>query len=208
MLGSLLFLGMLLGLKHALEADHLSAIATLAARSASTRDTLRVALAWGAGHAAALALGGTALIALGVALPDRLGHFFDLAIGATLVLLGFAVLLRLRRESAAPHSHECPGHAATLRRSVLVGAVHGFGGSGAIMVVWLPLTHSGLRAFGYLMVFGAGTIFGMALLSLLVSLPFKLSSRYLQWATRGLEGALGLANIGLGCWIALASGLL
>ncbi len=207
MLGSLLILGMLLGLKHALEADHLSAIAALAARSASTRDTLRVALAWGAGHAAALALGGTALIALGVALPDKLGHFFDLAIGATLVALGLGVLLRLRRDRAPPHSHDAPAQTATLRRSVLVGAIHGLGGSGAVMVVWLPLTHSGVRAFGYLMVFGAGTILGMALLSLLVSLPFKLSSRYLQWATRGLEAALGLANVGLGCWIALGSGL-
>lgn len=195
--GSLLLLGLLLGLKHALEADHLSAIATLAARSASTRDTLRVALAWGLGHAAALATGGTALVLLGVALPARWERLFDFAIGGALVALGIGVLLRLR----SAHSHR--EEARTLRRSLLVGALHGLGGSAAVMVVWLPLTHSGTRAIGYLMVFGAGTIAGMALLSLLVSLPFKLSARHLGWAARGLAGTLGLADVGLGCWMAL-----
>jgi hypothetical protein len=198
--GSLLFLGLLLGLKHALEADHLSAIATLSARAGSAGDTLRVALAWGLGHAAALASGGTALVLLGVALPPRVEHLLDFAIGATLVALGLSVLFRSRR----PRSHE-QLERSMLRRSVLVGAVHGLGGSAAVMLVWLPLTHSGGRALGYLMIFGAGTIAGMALLSLIVCLPFKLSARAGR-AAGLLRGALGLADVGLGCWIALGSG--
>jgi len=100
LLGSLLALGLLLGLRHALEADHVSTVATLASRSGSARQTVGVAAAWGVGHAAALVLLGTALIGLGASLPERVSRLLELAVGAILVVLGVGVLRRLRERRA------------------------------------------------------------------------------------------------------------
>src|SRR5258705_5307648 len=109
MLGSFLALGLLLGLKHALEADHLSTVATLASRSSSKRHTVGVAAAWGLGHAAALVVLGGALVALGATLPAAVVRAFELVVGIILIALGFDVLRRLRRGGLHPPLHEDGG---------------------------------------------------------------------------------------------------
>src|SRR5512134_1394073 len=92
---SLLALGFVLGLRHALDADHIAAVASLAARKASLRDTLRVSGAWGIGHAATLVIFGGALVLVGVNLPPAVATALEGCVGVMLVLLGVGVLLRL-----------------------------------------------------------------------------------------------------------------
>ena len=52
---AVLFLGFFLGLQHAMEADHLAALASLAARNRSRRSILRHGFVWGLGHMLTLA---------------------------------------------------------------------------------------------------------------------------------------------------------
>jgi len=222
MLGSFLALGLLLGLKHALEADHLSTVATLASRSSSKRHTVGVAAAWGLGHAAALVVLGGALVALGATLPAAVVRAFELVVGIILIALGFDVLRRLRRGRIHLHAHEhggawhlhAHGHApqsdpdhhdhahgrALLGRSLLIGGVHGLAGSAAVAVLTLPAGSIPL-ALAYLLVFGVGTVLGMIALSLAVSLPLTLSIRNSERARLALFSSLSVVDFALGAWI-------
>jgi cytochrome c biogenesis protein CcdA len=224
MLGSLLLLGLLLGLKHALEADHLSTVATLASRSSSTRQTMGVATAWGLGHAASLVALGTVLVALGAALPEAVARAFELAIGLILIALGIDVLRRLRRSRIHVHVHEHGGerhlhaHAHEQRsdehqhshrsplwyRSLAIGGVHGLAGSAAVTVLALPAGSIG-RALLYLLVFGAGTVLGMMALTLAVSWPLKFSAQWNSRAWIALQCLLSVIDLALGTWIVVQS---
>jgi ABC-type nickel/cobalt efflux system permease component RcnA len=107
-----ILLGFLLGLKHAFEPDHLAAVAALRGRGKSPRESapVRIACKWGAGHAAALLIAGSAVILLGWRIPVRLESLLELAVAALLIFLGGRILLRLlRREKAHLHLHEHDG---------------------------------------------------------------------------------------------------
>jgi sulfite exporter TauE/SafE len=227
MIGSLLVLGLLLGLKHAMEADHLSTVATLASRSSSTRQTVGVAAAWGLGHASSLVVLGTVLVALGATLPAAVARAFELAIGLILIALGVDVLRRLRQRRVHLHVHEHGGtrhlhahaheeksdqhdhpHGSSLwRRSLLIGGVHGLAGSAAVTVLALPAGSIG-RALVYLLVFGAGTVLGMVALTLVVSLPLKVSFERNQWVWIAVQVSLSMIDLSLGAWIVVQSGAL
>jgi cytochrome c biogenesis protein CcdA len=227
MLIPLLGLGFILGIKHALEADHLAAVASLATRSSSLKNTVRVAGAWGLGHSTMLVLLGSVLIALDTTLPEKVARAFECAVGGMLIVLGIGVLRRLRTRRIHAHVHQHGegarhihfhaheqelsnhptdhAHDHSLRllpRALLVGSVHGLAGSAALILIAVPTMHSVPRALGYLVVFGLGSILGMVLFSVAISLPLQLSARRLSRVFRGLEAGLGLTNIVLGFWIA------
>src|SRR5690349_19646935 len=91
---AVLWLGLILGLRHALDADHVATVASLAASSGRARDIVRVATAWGLGHAAVLVAAGMLSYAVRGALPARVDRALDILVAATLIVLGFSVLVR------------------------------------------------------------------------------------------------------------------
>lgn len=233
MVTSLLGLGLLLGVRHALEADHVAAVATLATRARSSGEAIRMATFWGCGHALALVALGGAVAALGANLPEPAARALEAAAGLVLAGLGVDVLRRLNRrrvhfhphrhddgvrhlhahahdgEPAAAHdpSHHDHAHArGTLARALLVGGVHGLAGSGALVVLALQSAGSPAQALAYVLVFGAGSVLGMVLLSTAVALPLRIHASHLSRTARGLEAALGVASVALGLWIAVQAG--
>jgi cytochrome c biogenesis protein CcdA len=232
MLIPLLGLGFALGVKHALEADHVAAVASLVARSSSLKNTVRVATAWGLGHSAVLVLLGAILIALDTSLPEGVARTFEFAVGGMLIVLGIGVLRRLRRQRIHAHVHQHGDGARHLHfhahqeepskhpdqhvhdhthgllpRALLVGSVHGLAGSAALILIAAPAMHSAPRALAYLVVFGIGSLLGMVLFSVAISLPLRLSARRLSRVSRALEAALGVTNIALGLWIVAKVGV-
>lgn len=226
MLISLLILGFLLGLKHALDADHIAAMASLATRSPGIRSTLRVAGAWGVGHASILVLFGTVLLLLGATLPEHVARWLEALVGVMLVLLGIDVLRRIRGKKIHVHIHEhdgdvrhahlhihedgraahSHGHARSLvPRALLIGCMHGLAGTAGLVLLAMPTMHSPSRALAYLVVFGVGTILGMMLFSLLISVPLTMSVKRLRWMTTTLEATVGVVNVFLGVWITYQS---
>src|SRR6185295_15373319 len=145
-----------LGLKHALEADHVAAVATLATRSPKWTGVVPVAAAWGAGHALALIAFGSILLSLDLTLAPAASRALEALVGALLVLLGVDVLRRLRRRRIHFHAHEhqgrrhfhAHGHAEKvvhdeaphdhahvrrlLPRALVVGGIHGLSGTAAV----------------------------------------------------------------------------
>jgi hypothetical protein len=102
---TLLFLGLLLGMRHATEADHLAAVATLATRSRSLRSTVAQGVAWGFGHTLTLlAVGGVCLL-LRATIPPRVAGALEGAVGVMLLLLGAEVLWRWRKRRIHLHVH-------------------------------------------------------------------------------------------------------
>jgi sulfite exporter TauE/SafE len=224
---TILLLGLLVGLRHALEADHIAAVTSLAGTSRSLRQRVQIAALWGSGHAAALTLLGGALVALGAALPEPVARGFEIAAGCMLIGLGLDVLRRLRGCRIHLHVHQHDGgvrhlhvhahpahgahdaaahqhaHRQVLPRALLVGGIHGLAGSGALVLLSMRMLGSGWQAVAYVLCFAVGSILGMVAFSLVLTLPFALSPRLLERAAGRIEAAAGIITITIGCWVAL-----
>lgn len=209
-------LGLLVGLRHAFEPDHLTAVSTLAVESRDLRRGAMLGLLWGLGHTAALLLVGSILLATGALLPARLEAALELAVALMLVLLGLRSLhLAARTGSVGPihrhrhrhlgaeHVHAAPdehlhvGGRAFALRPLLVGLVHGLAGSGALAALAfaaLPDTPSRLL---YILLFGLGSIFGMAAASGLVGASLQRLARTSP-RRRALLTASGALSIAVG----------
>jgi hypothetical protein len=226
LLGRYLLLGLLLGLRHALEADHVAAVTALATRSASVSRTALLAAAWGTGHAVALAAAGSLLLALDVPMPAALAGALEGAVGVMLIVLGGDLLRRLRsgrvhvhvhaHGDAPPHVHphvhgaDRTSHLHThapppLSRALAVGGLHGLGGSAALVLLLLGAEPSTLGALLAIVSFGLGSIGGMVAFSLVLAWPLRLSVRRFE---RVVAGVVGSTTVALGVWIAVASAFL
>jgi len=189
-----LAVAVLLGLRHATDPDHLTAVATLIAgdQRDGPRRARRLGLAWGAGHGLTLFAFGLPVVLVGHSLPGSAQRVAELAIGAVIVALAVRLLVRWRRGAfhthvhthgdvrhAHPHVHEpahphvtehAHTHAESLGRTPLVafgiGLVHGAGGSAAAGVLLVSAVGGAAGAIA-LALFAAGTALSMALASAL-----------------------------------------
>jgi ABC-type nickel/cobalt efflux system permease component RcnA len=96
-LASLLFLGFFLGMRHATDADHVVAIATIVSRQRTLRGSALIGGAWGVGHTLTVLAVGGAIILFGVVIPARVGLAMEFAVGIMLVLLGVLTLTGMGR---------------------------------------------------------------------------------------------------------------
>jgi ABC-type nickel/cobalt efflux system permease component RcnA len=218
---SLLILGFFIGMRHALEADHVAAVSSLATRSASPRECIAQGVFWGLGHTLTLFLVGSTVLLLDRALPERLASGLELAVGLMLVVLGLDVLRRLAKERVHFHLHEhadgvrhfhghshagesaenahSHGHWRNLPlRALVVGLVHGMAGSAALIVLTLEGAPSVAAGLLYILLFGVGSIAGMALLSVAIAAPLRYSAAGLTRLHGLLHGAIGLATVAIG----------
>ena len=182
------FLGLLLGMRHALEPDHLAAVSTLVTEEDDPRSGLWLGAFWGLGHTLALLAVGAMLALLKTTLSERLTVTFELLVSAMLLLLGVRALVRARVEMGrgVPQRHEHggllhvhPGEVAHVHvgrrafaiRPLVVGIIHGLAGSGALTALVLAGFDTGAERLAYIVVFGGGSVLGMALLSGLAGWP-------------------------------------
>ncbi len=207
MSASLLSLGFVLGMRHALESDHLAAVATLASRSPSVADSIRQGAVWGAGHTLALLLFGSLVLVLDAVIPQSLAQLLEFLVGLMLILLGVDVLRRLRAEPLLAIAGHAPAPTCQVAseggrpfpiRALLVGIMHGMAGSAALILLALQSVQSPATGLLYIALFGAGSIAGMATLSLLIAMPLRYSRVGPDWAFRGLQGLVGLTTLAIG----------
>ncbi len=103
--GTVLLFGLMFGLQHATEADHLAAVATLVAGEDGRGRVLRQGMFWGIGHTLTLLLFGGAVMVIGIVVSDAWVHALEAAVGLMLVLLGADLLRRLWRDRLHFHAH-------------------------------------------------------------------------------------------------------
>jgi nitrile hydratase accessory protein len=200
-------LGTLLGMRHALEPDHLAAVTTLMTGERSSAKAAWLGACWGLGHTLTLLSAGALLVMLKVEMPAMAALVFEICVVVMLVGFGVrAIYQGAYQESAGPkHSHGRPRAFSpfrmdrwTLARPLLVGAVHGLAGSGALVALVVTTLPSAVTRLGYLTLFGVGSTVGMAALSGLLGWPIaragtnRIFVRILSVAVGGVSTALGL----------------
>lgn len=220
---SVLILGFLIGLRHAIEADHVAAVATLSNRSSSLRGALRLGAVWGIGHTLTLLIVGTAFLYLDMLVPEWVVQALEIMVGIMLILLGIDVVRRMLKDRIHFHVHPHAGgvvhfhahsHKGELEhivsqhehnhstefplRALIVGLVHGLAGSAALVLLTLQTIQNPLIGVLYIVLFGFGSIIGMAAISLVIVIPFYYSGKGLTWVHNGLKCITGTATIVIG----------
>ena len=104
-LATLIGLGFVLGLKHALDADHVVAISTIVSHTKNLKKSSLFGVIWGVGHATTLFLVGLAILIFKLAIPDKLALSFEFLVGIVLVILGIDVLRKIVKEKIHWHWH-------------------------------------------------------------------------------------------------------
>ncbi|MDH3532806.1 MAG: high frequency lysogenization protein HflD, partial [Gammaproteobacteria bacterium] len=187
---TLLLLGGLIGMQHALEADHLAAVAALSDKRSSRRALVLRGSVWGLGHTITLLTICGALLLLEETISPRAEAMLEFAVGAMIMFLGGSVLYKVWRRrphfhihqhrdgeqhlhvhthdhAVEPHqqdAHEHWHHNLGLGRALIVGMMHGAAGSAGLLIL-AAAANSIPEAAGYVVAFGTGSIIGMAALS-------------------------------------------
>lgn len=224
---TLLGLGFLLGLRHALDADHVAAVSSILARSSSLWRSGLIGAWWGCGHTAILLIAGALVIGFKIAIPPALAQWVECGVGVMLIGLGASLAWTLYREDWHWHRHEHDGephihlhhharseshhHGHWLEAGMkpfVVGMVHGLAGSAALLLVVLSTVETLGQGLAYIAVFGLGSIAGMVGVGLLVSVPLVYASHWTPLARLSLRGVVSVATMVVGVWTIVETGLL
>jgi len=222
---SILGLGLVVGMQHALETDHVAAVSSIAANRTKVDDIVKHGLTWGIGHTVTLFACAGAAILLGRAVPEHLESTLETAVGIMLIGLGAHVLWRLWRHrvhfhthrhrdgtthlhahshagEAVPHGRADHAHEHGFRwRTLVVGLMHGMAGSAALLVLAVSQVPDPVQGLLYVVVFGIGSMIGMGALSIVIAVPLVLSARFLSFANYGLQAGVGALTIAIGVMI-------
>jgi sulfite exporter TauE/SafE len=218
-------LGLVLGLKHAFDSDHLIAVSSIVARERSPWRSLWIGLFWGLGHTLTLLVIGALVLALDLRISPPVELSFECAVGVVLIVLGLSTLYDCRRRRVHVHPHEhgnaahvhfhahadsaAHGHAHPLRlgaKPFLVGMVHGLAGSAALILLVLTAVPSAALGLMYLAIFGCGAILGMGAVSLLMGVVFSFATNRIHETSRVLRLTVGSVSAAFGAWIVIDIG--
>lgn len=214
---TILGLGFILGLRHALDSDHLAAVSTVLAERPSWRASSLVGLSWGVGHTSVLLFVGTIVLMLRVPIPEPFAIAAEALVGVMLVVLGALLGAKLIRERWHFHHHdhdgtrhvhfhnhrhaEDHGHVHWWRESLrplCIGMAHGLAGSAALLLLVVASANSVLDGLLYIAVFGCGSILGMMLIGLALSVPVVWSLRVGRPLFLAVQGMASVGSIALG----------
>lgn len=229
----ILFLGFLIGMRHALEADHITAVAVLATRAKTVRQALPLGVMWGLGHTLTLFAFGAIIVLLDTNLPPKFALMLEALVGVMLVGLGVDVLYRLIRKRIHFHIHGHDGGSRHIHahshegdkahdssahrhehfkglsaRALAVGMMHGLAGSAALVLLTMQTLEPVSTRILYIVLFGLGSMAGMGLLSFVIAVPMRYAANSMTWAYSGLSAMLGLFSVGLGVLTIHHSGVL
>jgi sulfite exporter TauE/SafE len=213
---SILAYSLVFGLKHALEPDHLAAVSTIAVEHKSLIGSSLVGAVWGVGHTLSLLLAGVVVILLGFDLREEYLKPVEIIVALMLIGLGARALWALWRERKTvvnAESQETLRHSHTHTdspkkvwerigvRPLLIGMVHGLAGSAALLLLLIPVIPSTALKIVYILVFGAGSIAGMVIMSCLVGLPTHLMATRFLKLSLAVRALAGLFSLGFGAWL-------
>jgi nickel/cobalt exporter len=236
-LGTALFvtlLGLILGMRHSTDADHVVAISTIVSKQRSIRNAAFVGSVWGIGHTITIFIVGSLIILCGVEIPPRVGLSMEFSVAVMLVLLGVLNLSGLMQKitkrftPAVPDSIETLLQAQTnitggnrwLRepitrlgayqclRPLLIGLVHGLAGSAAVALLVLSTIRNPVWATIYLLIFGAGTMLGMMCMTAAIAVPLSLGANRFAKLGQYLGVVSGVVSLSFGSVLVYQLGFL
>ena len=219
-----LVLGFALGIKHALDADHVVAVSTIVSQYRNPLRATLVGIFWGIGHTTTLLLVGIAVIVFKLVIPNQLALSMEFLVGAVLFTLGVQILWKYLPKKKHTHVHDhgqeihehfhvheegeenIHRHTPRQHRSLLLGMIHGLAGSAALMLLVLSAIQSPVEGVIYILVFGVGSIIGMMIISTLIGLPFALSSQRFASVNHTIRFMAGALSTLLGIFLMIDIG--
>jgi sulfite exporter TauE/SafE len=215
-------LGLILGVKHALDADHLIAVSTIVSEHKNLKWASLIGAFWGLGHTTTLFVVGVLVIGLRLTIPPRLALGLEFLVAVMLVVLGVNILWRSFRSEKIhlhAHNHSPETHAhfhvhgdreeshthphpfKSMRKPFFVGMVHGLAGSAALMLLVLTTIPSPMAGLLYIVIFGFGSVGSMLVLSSLIGLPFILTAQRFTVLNQWIRLVAGLASAAFGLFL-------
>jgi cytochrome c biogenesis protein CcdA len=223
-----LAIALLLGLRHATDPDHLTAVSTLVMSEPDRRGarrSARLGAAWGLGHATTLFALGVPVVLAGSHLPDWLQRGLELAVGVVIVALAVRLLVRWRRgyfhmhehehgdvTHAHPHVHETTPHPhahehrhapRTPLAAFGIGLIHGAGGSAGVAVLLVAAVPGAGAAVAALAVLALGTALSMTAVTALFG--HALAAGPLPRRFESVAPVLGTFSLAFGVYYGIAS---
>jgi high-affinity nickel-transport protein len=189
---------LLLGMRHATDADHIVAITTIVNREHGAWRSSRIGVLWGLGHTVTILVVGSAIILFKLAFTARVGLSMEFCVAMMLMVLGF---LNLTHNGAA-------SDALPQLRPFVVGVVHGMAGSAAATLLILPFIGDARWAVLYLAVFGLGTIVGMAMVTVAIAAPAAHAGKRFAGLQRGMRLAAGAVSLAFGAYLGYKIGFI
>jgi hypothetical protein len=166
-----LFLALAAGFSHAFEADHLVAVSNIVTRRTSPLAAIKDGIFWGLGHTSTILLVASVYLLGKFVLDEADFKYLEACVGAMLIVLGSYRLYKLYENQSHGHVHPEPAFSLAYG----VGMMHGLAGSGALLISVLTQVEGSLNGLGYLLIFGAGSVFGMMLAAGIFSMPFSVA---------------------------------
>ena len=230
----LLALGLVYGLKHATEVDHIVAVSTIVSEHRRLSHAALVGALWGVGHTASLIVVGTMVLVFRTGISNQVAGWLEFGVAFMIICLGVSALLKalVKRSDIHIHTHAHgdlshahihfheleSAHEGTVGthshaisriglKPTLVGVMHGLAGSAVLTLLVLTQIQSFALGLLYLAIFGIGSIVGMMIMSGLVGLPFALSARKLTGFHYTLQLVAGVFSITFGLWYAYEIGV-
>lgn len=206
--------GTLLGMRHAMEPDHLAAVSTLVSYERSPLKAAWLGICWGLGHTLSLVAVGTALVVFRAEMPESMTVVFELLVAIMLIGLGARAIVQAARQGpqgpmhihrhgrlvhrhASVPAHLHAGRWTLAKRPLIIGALHGLAGSGTLTALVLTTLPTVTAQMLYLALFGLGSTFGMAALSGLLGWPLaRLTTN--ESVLRGVSLTVGCLSVGIG----------
>jgi len=238
-LGPILFvigLGLVLGIKHSTDADHVVAISTIVSKQRSIRNAALIGSIWGMGHTITVFIVGSAIILFGVEIPPRIGLSMEFSVAIMLILLGLLNLTGMMQKittyftpaidarTSAPASSKLEGRKTRLEmllensvgrlglyqclRPLAIGLVHGLAGSAAVALLVLSTIHDPVWATVYLIIFGVGTMIGMMCMTAAIAVPLTFAGDRFSKLSGFLGAASGMVSLCFGSLLVYQLGFL
>jgi ABC-type nickel/cobalt efflux system permease component RcnA len=193
---TVLALGFILGIKHAIEPDHVIAVSTIASQSKKLWNASLAGVFWGIGHTVTLFIIGIILILMKGKISEKWAMSLEFLVGIMLVYLGVKTILSFKNIHVHHHKHDGDDHKhvhshqnsgehkhkhqhqnVTYLESMLIGLVHGLAGSGAMVLLTMSTVKNVGEAAIYILIFGAGTVIGMLFFTTIIGIPFVLGKK-------------------------------
>ena len=238
-LGPILFvtgLGLILGIRHSTDADHVVAVSTMVSKQRSIRNAAFIGSVWGLGHTITIFIVGSLIILFGVEIPPRLGLSMEFSVAIMLILLGVLnltgamqrITTRFTPANIGPKSTPSPEQKETRTtqierllensvgrfglyqclRPLAIGLVHGLAGSAAVALLVLSTIHNPVWATAYLLIFGAGTMIGMMCMTAAIAVPLTFAGDRFAKLSRHLGTASGMVSLCFGSVLVYQLGFL
>ena len=228
-LGPFLFIavvGLLLGMRHSTDPDHVVAVSTIVSKQRSIRQAGLIGSIWGLGHTLTIFAVGSLIILFGVVIPPRLGLSMEFSVALMLILLGVMNLTGLMQRLTTSLTRKGDQSASVtdtdtlLDRSIgrfgvyqyvrplVIGIVHGLAGSAAVALLVLSTIHSPLWATLYLLIFGAGTMVGMMCMTAAMAVPLAFAGDRFQGMSRFFSVTSGVVSVCFGFFLVYQLGFL